>query len=52
VSVEVLASPRADQRIATLTKRQRRTFDQFLDMLAAEGCKALAYRLAGDAPID
>ena len=50
--LEVLVSPRADQRIATLTRQRQRNFEQFLDMLAAEGCEALAYRLAGDPPIN
>ena len=50
--VEVLATPRAEQQINALDRRHRRTFDQFLDNLAAEGCNALAYRLTGDAPLD
>jgi hypothetical protein len=51
VPLEVLLSPRADQQYARLSRRQQRTFDQFLDMLAAEGCAAMAYRLAGEPPI-
>ena len=50
--LEVLLSPRADQQSAGLTRRQQRTLDQFLDMLAAEGCAALAYRLTGDLPVN
>jgi hypothetical protein len=49
VPVEVLATPRAEQQIDNLDRRHRRTFDRFLDVLAAEGCQALAYRLTGDA---
>jgi hypothetical protein len=52
VPLEVVLSPRADQQYVALTRRQRRTFDQFLDMLAAEGCAAMAYRLAGEPPIN
>jgi hypothetical protein len=49
---EVLATSRADQQIASLTRRHAQTFDGFLDDLAARGCEALAYRLSGDPPID
>jgi hypothetical protein len=52
VPLEVLATPRADQQIGTLTRRRRQAFDQFLDMLMAEGCAVLSYRLTGDPPID
>ena len=50
--VEVLATPRAEQQIQSLDRRHRRTFDRFLDALATSGCRALAYRLTGDAPLD
>jgi hypothetical protein len=49
---EVLVTSRADQQIASLTRRNTKTFDAFLDDLAARGCQALAYRLSGDSPID
>jgi hypothetical protein len=52
VPLEVLATPRAEQQIGALTRRWRQAFDQFLDMLAAEGCAVLSYRLTGDPPID
>jgi len=49
---EVLVTSRADQQIASLPRRHTRTFDGFLDDLAARGCYALAYRLSGEPPID
>jgi hypothetical protein len=49
---EVLVTSRTDQQIASLTRRNRRTLDGFLDDLAARGCQALAYRLSGNSPID
>lgn len=49
---EVLVTSRADQQIASLSRRHARTFDGFLDDLAARGCHALAYRLSGERPID
>jgi hypothetical protein len=49
---EVLATPRADQQIASLTRRHAKTFDGFLNDLSARGCQALAYRLTGGAPVD
>lgn len=48
---EVLATPRADQQIASLTRRQTTALDQFLNELAAQGCAALAYRLTGTPPL-
>jgi hypothetical protein len=50
--VEVLATPRAEQQIGSLTRRHARTIDSFLNDLAASGCQALAYRLTGETPID
>ncbi len=52
VPTEVLATPRADQQIAGLDRRQSKTINDFLDELAARGCQALAYRLSGPTPID
>jgi hypothetical protein len=49
---EVLATPRAEQQIDGLTRRQAKGFDNFLNELAAAGCRALAYRLSGDPPLD
>lgn len=50
--LEVRATRRAEQQIGALARRRRQSFDQFLDMLAAEGCAVLSYRLTGDPPID
>jgi hypothetical protein len=52
VPTEVLATPRADQQIAGLDRTHARAFGEFLDDLAARGCKALGYRLSGPAPVD
>ena len=35
-----------------MRRRDREAYDQFLDTLEAQGCKALGYRLTGDLPID
>jgi len=48
---EVLATSRADQQIAKLTRKHARAFDAFVNGLAAHGCQALAYRLSGERPI-
>lgn len=52
VPTEVVATPRAEQQIAGLGRRQSRAFNDFLNELAADGCRALAYRLSGPAPLD
>lgn len=49
---EVLATPRAEQQISGLTRKQAKAFGNFLNELAATGCRALAYRLSGHAPLD
>ena len=49
---EVIATPRADQQIAGLDRTHAGAFGEFLDDLAARGCKALGYRLSGPAPVD
>jgi hypothetical protein len=49
---EVLATPRAEQQAAGLSRRRSNKFNAFLDDLAARGCKALAYRLSGPTPLD
>ena len=43
---------RASQQVDGLRGKDRARYDQFLDMLQAEGCAALTYRLTGDLPID
>jgi hypothetical protein len=52
VPTEVIATPRAEQQIAGLDRAHARAFGEFLDDLAARGCKALGYRLSGPAPVD
>jgi hypothetical protein len=39
---QVLATPRAEQQIDGLSRRNARVFDRFLNELAAGGCLALA----------
>jgi excisionase family DNA binding protein len=50
--IEVLATPRAQQQISGLTRKQAKIFDNFLNELSANGCRALAYRLSGHTPLD
>jgi hypothetical protein len=52
VSIEVIATPRANQQIAGLDRTHSRLFSDFLDDLAARGCHALSYRLSGPSPVD
>jgi len=52
VPTEVLATPRAEQQIGRLSRKQAKAFGVFLDELAAVGCWALAYRLSGPSPVD
>jgi hypothetical protein len=52
VPTEVVATPRAEQQIAGLNRRQSKSFNDFLNDLAARGCRALAYRLSGPVPLD
>ena len=49
---EVVATSRAEQQIAGLDRIHAKAFGDFLDDLAARGCKALGYRLSGPAPVD
>jgi len=49
---EVLATLRAEQQIGRLSRKQSRAFENFLNDLSAGGCRALAYWLSGQAPID
>lgn len=52
MATEVLATPRAEQQIGSLARKQSKLFANFLDELAASGCRALAYRLSGQTPLD
>ena len=52
MATEVLATPRAEQQIGALGRKQAKAFSDFLSDLAARGCAALAYRLSGPAPLD
>jgi hypothetical protein len=52
VATQVIATPRAHQQIAGLDRTHAKAFGEFLDDLAARGCKALGYRLSGPAPVD
>lgn len=52
MSTEVLATPRAEQQIGALRRKQSMTFNNFLNDLAARGCGALGYRLSGDTPLN
>jgi hypothetical protein len=52
VPTEVVATPRAEQQIDGLDRRQSKSLNDFLDDLAARGCRALAYRLSGLTPLD
>jgi hypothetical protein len=38
--------------MADLDRRHAKTVDDFLDDLAARGCRALGYRLSGPTPVD
>jgi hypothetical protein len=52
VTIEIIATPRAQQQIDDLSRAQAKTFDAFLDDLATTGCRALAYRLTGPTPLN
>jgi hypothetical protein len=52
VPAEVVAAPRAEQQIDGLSRKQSRAFTDFLNHLAADGCRALAYRHSGPSPLD
>ena len=49
---EILATPRAEQQISRLSRKQSKTCENFLNDLAAAGCRALAYRLSGQTTLD
>lgn len=44
----VTVTPLAKQQIAGLRRTDRSSYDQFLQELRSQGCKALGYRLTGD----
>lgn len=52
MATEVRATGRADQQIGDLTRKNTRAFNHFLDELATQGCRALAYRLTGETPLN
>ena len=52
MTTEVIATPRADQQIAELDRTHAKVFGDFLDDLAAQGSRALGYRLSGPTPVD
>jgi mRNA-degrading endonuclease RelE of RelBE toxin-antitoxin system len=52
VPTEVVATPRAEQQIAGLDRVHAKAFGDFLDDLAARGCRALGYPLSGRTPVD
>jgi len=52
VTIRVVETPRAEQQVERLRNRQRKSYESFLDELQARGCAALAYRLAGDEPLE
>ena len=49
---EVVATPRAEQQMAALDRVHARAFGDLLDDLAAQGCKALSYRLSDSMSVD
>jgi len=48
VATSTLTTERAAQQVDQLRKKQRRSYDQFLLALRAQGCASLNYRLSGD----
>ena len=51
MSVEVVATRRAQQQITALDQTHAQAFAAFLDDLSLSGCAALAYRLTGPVPL-
>ncbi|MEJ8662280.1 hypothetical protein [Streptomyces sp. MS1.AVA.4] len=47
MSVTVSVTPLAKQQVAGLRRADRASYDQFLQELRSQGCKALGYRLTG-----
>jgi hypothetical protein len=48
VATSVLITERAAQQVGALHKKERRSYDQFLQALRAHGCASLNYRMSGD----
>lgn len=48
MATSTLITDQAAQQVAQLRKKQRRSYDQFLLALRAQGCASLNYRLSGD----
>jgi hypothetical protein len=48
VATSTLITERAAQQVNQLHKKERRSYDQFLLALRAQGCASLNYRLSGD----
>jgi hypothetical protein len=48
VPVDAFLTPRAEQQKDALRTRDRKSYDEWLRSLRAEGCKALHYRLTGE----
>lgn len=48
MATTALITERAAQQIGRLHKKERRSYDQFLLALRANGCASLSYRLSGD----
>jgi hypothetical protein len=48
VATSTRITERAAQQVDQLRKKQRRSYDQFLLALRAQGCASLNYRLSGD----
>jgi len=48
VATSTLITERAAQQVGQLRKKERRSYDQFLLALRANGCASLNYRLSGD----
>ena len=48
MTTTALITERAAQQVSSLRKKERRSYDQFLVALRAQGCAALKYRLSGN----
>ena len=48
MATSTLITERAAQQASQLRKKERRSYDQFLLALRAQGCASLNYRLSGD----
>ena len=52
MTTEIIATSRAEQQIATLSRTHAKALDVFIDELGPNGCRALGYRLTGQTPLD